>query len=239
MTAFVISAAGLGSRLGMNMPKCLLPIKSGRLIDYQLALLGPDADVRLVVGYMEKDVVSYVGARWPNVSYVRNPAYASTSNTFSLYLASRLLKGPFVAIDGDLLIEPASFSAFLRHCASAQRTTVGITRRTTDEAVGVQLDDKGNDNEGNIVRFLLATESNYSSCAFEWSGIAYFKDVEVQPNSRFVFEELAKSLPLPAFEIVCYEIDTLGDLARATERAASVDITIPDMPSVHIPPTIA
>ncbi len=56
----VIAAAGLGSRLGLGKPKCLLEVDNKPLIEYQLKLLKNVADVRVVVGFEEHLVIPLV-----------------------------------------------------------------------------------------------------------------------------------------------------------------------------------
>jgi choline kinase len=200
VTTVVISAAGLGTRLGMNMPKCLLPLHEGRLIDYQLALLPPGADVRIVVGFKETEVIDHVCRHWPDVTFVRNPNFATTSNSYSLHLATRWLKKPFIAIDGDLLIDPVAFRRFWDYCQTADPpTTIGIVPRASEAST------------------------------HEWCGIAYFNGLSVEPNQKYVFEELARYLPLPSFEIRCCEIDTPKDLEHAMQVFSSMTQPLPWM----------
>lgn len=221
---FVISAAGMGSRLGMNTPKCLLPIDKAKLIDYQLALLPPDSDIRIVVGFMEKEVISYVSRGWPNISFVRNPLFATTSNTYSLQLAAQHLKSPFFAIDGDLLIESVSFHRFLTTCISRPKSCVGVTRRTSQEAVGAKILD------GHVTDFFRPEHDKVEECEYEWCGIAYINGITITPNRRFVFEELALHLPLPAHEISCLEIDTPKDMENAISAVKSGKFSLPELP---------
>lgn len=183
MKRFVISAAGLGSRLGRDIPKCLLPIGEGCLIDYQLALLPPGSDVRIVVGFREHDVMAHVGRRWRDVTFVRNPAYATTSNTHSLHLAAQHIQGPFTAIDGDLIIAPDSFASFLELCDHAPSSLIGITPMTSEEAVAVRVV------EGDVTRFYRPGSEGQEGCTHEWCGIALIKGFSIGANRRFVFEE--------------------------------------------------
>ena len=71
----IISCAGLGSRLGLNKPKCLVEIGGRALIDYQLDLLKDIPDIRIVVGFMEEELIEHVRSIHPNVTFIRNPDY--------------------------------------------------------------------------------------------------------------------------------------------------------------------
>lgn len=203
----VISAAGLGSRLELNRPKCLVTIGENRIIDYQLSLLEDFKEIRIVVGFLEDHVIEYVKRKRPDVLFVRNPYYRTTSNSFSLHLASKDIQGPFLSVDGDLIISPESFSHFVKQTACSAESIVGITKAKTEEAVFVTLD-----NENNVTGFSLTDKE-----AYEWAGLAYLNGITIHPNTGFVFKEIEKHLPLPAQSIDCYEVDTQEDLANAVD----------------------
>src|SRR5690554_1814391 len=112
----IISAAGMGTRLGLNKPKCLVEINGKLVIDHLLELLTDVEQVRIVVGFMEASVISHVQKIRKDVIFVRNPEYKTTSNSHSLWLASHDIKSSFIAIDGDMIIEPLSFKSFIDKC---------------------------------------------------------------------------------------------------------------------------
>lgn len=203
----MISAAGLGSRLELNMPKCLVEIGGRKVIDYQLDLLREIEDLRIVVGFMEEAVISHVREIRNDVLFVRNPDYRTTSNSYSLYLATKDLPEPFVAIDGDLLIDPASFDEFLVRC-HGPKSVIGITESKTEEAVFVELDDSGE----NVVAFTRERRS-----AYEWSGLAYLASIAIHRNQGYLYREIEQHIPLPAQKVKCFEIDTPEDLNAAIE----------------------
>jgi len=199
----VISAAGIGSRLELNMPKCLVDIGGKKIIDYQLHLLRNIPNIRIVVGFMEDEVINYIRKIRKDVIFVRNPDYRTTSNSYSLHLATADLKEPFLSIDGDLIIDPCSFDSFLRKCGQ-DKSIVGITKVKTEEAVFAHLDDT------KIAKFSFTEPAEY-----EWAGIAYLHNIKIQKNTGFVFKEIEKYLPLEAKEIYCHEVDTPEDLRNA------------------------
>ena len=85
----IISAAGMGTRLGLNAPKCLLQFNGISIIQHQLDLLKDIEDVRIVVGFMEESVVKTVKAIRSDVVFVRNPFYQTTSNNYSISLGTK------------------------------------------------------------------------------------------------------------------------------------------------------
>jgi choline kinase len=207
----VISAAGLGSRLELNMPKCLVDIGSRKIIDYQLELLDDIEDVRIVIGFMEDAVIDHVLRIRDDALFVRNPDYQSTTNSYSLHLATKDLTAPFLTIDGDLLIEPESFKDFLARCDGSQ-SIVGVTEAKSEEAVFAHLD-----SDEHAVRAFSLNETS----PYEWSGIAYLKNVAIEKNAGFVFREIDRYLPLPIQKIACHEVDTPEDLNNAINALGS------------------
>lgn len=200
----VISAAGMGTRLGLNMPKCLLKFNGISIIEHQLNVLQNIENIRIVVGFMEEDVIRVVKSIRKDVIFVRNPEYRTTSNTFSISLATIGLNEPHVLIDGDLLINKRSFEDFIE-CYDGKNSLVGITKASTDEAVYVEI------NENNEIKsFSRKNKSNH-----EWSGIACLNNIIVKKDDPYLYQILEKHLPLKSKYIECSEIDTADDLKRA------------------------
>lgn len=204
----VILAAGLGSRLGLNIPKCLVEVNGRKIIDTQLELLEDISDVRIVVGFKEREVIDHVRKIRPDAVFVRNPNYANTTNCYSANLAVKYLQDPYIMIDGDVVIGKKKFENFLKICKNSKQNIIGITNSKTDEAVFVELD-----KDDNIVRFKRSPRDQN-----EWCGIAYLCDIEILSDENYVFHALEKRLPLKSFDFDCYEIDTPRDLEMAFDR---------------------
>ncbi|HOB54411.1 MAG TPA: NTP transferase domain-containing protein [Acidobacteriota bacterium] len=201
----IISAAGLGSRLGLDMPKCLLQINHKPIIEYQLELLRTVEDVRVVVGFLEDQVIDTIKRLRRDVVFIRNPLYRTTSTSYSLHLATKDLQDSFLIIDGDLLINPKSFETFLQRC-NGQASIIGITRAKTEDAVFVEVQNQ------QIVRFHRRPQTDY-----EWCGVAFLKDLPINKDLIYIYEELEKRCPLDCHEIECYEIDTPADYQQAIQ----------------------
>jgi choline kinase len=202
----IISAAGMGTRLGLNIPKCLLKFNGISIIEHQLKLLKDIESVRVVVGFMEEDVIKTVKFFRNDVIFVRNPDYQKTSNTYSISLATKNLKEPYLLLDGDLLINKRSFNNFVNFI-DKKNSLVGITEASTDDAVYVKLNKK---NE--VVSFSRKNKSEY-----EWSGIACLNGISVNKKKPYLYQTLEKHLPLQTKYIECSEIDTAEDLKRAQQ----------------------
>lgn len=205
----VISCAGLGSRLGLDMPKCMVELNGRTLVSYLLELCSDIEDVRVIVGFKERLVMNHVRSIRPDVTFVRNPDYASTSNSYSVYLATRDLKNPYVMIDGDMIIKPADFNNFLGVCAQSEKDIVGVAKSKTEEAVFVTLNERCE-----VTAFHRSPRAEH-----EWCGIAFFKSIQVVSEEGYVYKHFIDRLPLETFEFECYEIDTPEDLNLVSSHA--------------------
>ena len=184
----VICAAGLGSRLGKNMPKTLVNItEDKRIIDHQLELVEDFELVSIVVGYKCKDVVDYVKDKREDIRIIHNPGFENNSTAFS--------------IDGDLLINKKEFDNFVNSYDG--KTLLGITPAKTEDGVYVNL----NENQ-EVISFQRQPKTD-----FEWANIACInKPVIMDKNEDYVYPQFIKHLPLKAFIIEhLYEVDTPGD----------------------------
>jgi choline kinase len=207
----IICAAGLGSRLGLDMPKCLVSIGGRPLIFHLLKALEDVPNIRIVVGFKEDEVINYVKSIRPDVIFVRNPNYFSTTNAYSLYLGSHDLSEPFLNIDGDMYITKENFQLFESEIVDNQ-DLIGITKSYTEDAVFVRLDEQSR----------VSEFSRDKISDFEWTGIAYFANVKIQSNGKYVYQELEKVLPIKACEVTCYEIDTPQDLEFVTAQIGNL-----------------
>lgn len=201
----IILAAGMGSRLGMNQPKCLVEVHNKKIIDYQLELLRNFNDVRIVVGFKEEEVIDYVSKIRKDVVFVRNSQYNTTSNIFSAALATKHLAQPFFLLDGDVIINKNDFARFVKKCTESQDNIVGITKAKTEEPVFVEV------KNGYVSRF----STNYTT-AYEWCGLAYFYNLKIEDSYQgYIYKILEKNLPIKAYRLEVYEIDTPYDYALA------------------------
>ena len=204
----VIAAAGIGSRLGHGIPKCLVEVGGRPLIEHQLELLSAIADIRVVVGYMEQTVIDAVRRVNGSVIFVRNPNYRDTTTQESYALGAEGLTGACLFLDADIVFDAQSLGAFLASAAH-NALTIGVTAAKTDNAVFAETRRTANSFE--IVSF------SSQQSEFEWANIVSAPAGTFVRGGGPVFETLQKLLPAAAAEIISYEIDTEQDLERARE----------------------
>lgn len=227
----VIAAAGLGSRLGAATPKCLVKIDGRTLIERQLELLVDVPEVRVIVGFRERDVMEHVTAIRPDAVFVRNPDFARTHTIHSLRRAVQHSSRWFLAIDGDLVIEPSSFENFLTTCASAD-AVLGVGPSGTEDGVFVQTATVGQ-------RLVVTSFSRERHSDYEWTGMAHLHSGHIAEGERFVFETLVDDLPMRAAVLDAAEVDTPQDLQRARNLVRSWERSVDATASAVPEPSIA
>jgi NDP-sugar pyrophosphorylase family protein len=205
----VIAVAGLGSRLGHGKPKCLVEVAGRRILEWQLELLRDVPDVRLVVGYLEHEVIEAAFQLRRDLVIVRNPAYRTTTTQHSYWLGARHLENPCLYLDGDIIFAPESFRAFLA-AAAVHAPLIGVTEAKTEHAVFASTKTGPEKSSLEVHSFSRTERSDW-----EWANVACLPPNLLQENGRDVFSRLAGYTPLRAQPVECCEVDTEGDLAQA------------------------
>ena len=202
----VIAAAGLGSRLGLGKPKCLVEIDGYPIIAYQLELLKDIPNIRVVVGFEELDVMRVVRELRPDAVFVRNPSFRSTTTLASYAMGAEYVDKSCLFIDGDIIFQPDSFRSFVKSC-SKKNPLVGVTEAKTEDAVYAHIENNS------VIRFSRSENSK-----FEWANIVWVPPKYFSQEDRAVFERLEDDLPLPVCEVKSYEIDTAQDYEQASHH---------------------
>jgi len=118
----VILAAGIGSRLKPltdDIPKCLVSVNNKPLLEHQVDLFLSEESIReiiIIVGYRADLVRNFIKKTYKNANkilLIENKDYLNTNNMYSLFLAKDHIKGKFLFINGDVIIESKIFESFL------------------------------------------------------------------------------------------------------------------------------
>ena len=230
----VIAAAGVGSRLGLGIPKCLVEVRGRRIIEYLLDAVADIPCVRLVVGFRELEVMAHVRALRRDVLFVRNPSFLHTTTLQSLHLGVRGLNDPCLILDGDTIYDPPSLRRLCDLSADGA-PTVGVSTDITEDPVyaAVSHGARGAAGELTITGF-----SRTEVSAYEWANVAVVSPGLLTDTPTHVFQRLSTGLPMRAAVIERLEIDTEeifrraeAYLARREEaNAASVEPARPIVP---------
>jgi 2-aminoethylphosphonate-pyruvate transaminase len=113
----VILAAGMGTRLGgftKEQPKGFLEIDGRSLIERSIRNLLDHGISNIIIGtgYFHEHF-DLLRQKFPGVSTCRNEEFAVTGSMYTLYVLSKLVDGPFLLLESDLLYEPASIDYLL------------------------------------------------------------------------------------------------------------------------------
>lgn len=205
----VIACAGLGSRLGMGMPKCMIEIDGKTLLSRLIEILEPlVARIHIVVGYREELIIDHCSQYHRNVIVVRNPEYRGTNTAHSIQLGSVGIKNKALYLDGDLIIDPSSLQAFIAE-ANKLPLLIGVTRAKSSEAVFVTTGKREQD-KNTIYSFQRQPETQW-----EWANVFSSAPALLKEGGHFVYECIEPYLPTQVHELNLYEVDTPEDLQQA------------------------
>jgi GTP:adenosylcobinamide-phosphate guanylyltransferase len=213
----VIAAAGLGSRLGLGRPKCLLDFDGQPLIAHQLNLLKDIPDVRIVVGFEGQKVIDTARKIRSDILFVRNPAFRSTTTLHSYALGATGLTKNCVFMDADILFDPFGFQKFIDACQiDATDPLIAVTKAKTKDAVFAHV------KNSQVTKF-----SRTDLSKFEWANLCYLPPRYCESGDGAVFERMNGDLPLRSICIESLEIDTPEDYENALLHGGfgSTDLT--------------
>lgn len=214
----VIAAAGMGTRLGVVKPKCLVEVNGKTLLEYQLALLRGVENVFLVVGFMEEDVINFATKIRRDIIFVRNANFQHTKTLGSFYLAARIIDGSAIFMDGDMVIEPRSFAEFLNAAAQidGDDMLIAVSKRISDDPVYCDVERR---QEALTIRDF----SYEKKTPYEWANVVCMPAKRMENGTTHTFEHLQKFLPASAKIIERLEIDTPEDLRDAEKFLETSD----------------
>jgi L-glutamine-phosphate cytidylyltransferase len=220
----VILMAGIGSRLGNALPKCLTPLRADyTILDHQLENLEAFAgNIIAVVGF-KRDLIL---ERHPELLFAYNPLYDETNTSQSLLIALRHVRGEDVLfLNGDVVFDPRIIAALLECEGSCMAV---VRSRVADEEVKFSLDARGR---------IQAVSKSVTESIGEAIGINLIRawDLELvtlcleQCDRTDYFERgleiaIGRGLVLHPVDVSCFpcvEIDFIDDLNRAKEMIGS------------------
>ena len=118
----VILSAGIGSRLKPltdENPKCLVEVANKPILGHQIDLFINNKNVEeilIVIGYKPDLVRSFIENNYggkQKIICIENKDFLTTNNMYSLFLTKNYVKGKFLLINGDVILEPEIVNDFL------------------------------------------------------------------------------------------------------------------------------
>ena len=238
VTTALLLAAGTGSRLyplTKSEPKCMTFVNGKSILERMVASLNYHGFKRLVIvtGHLEGCIRNYLGNQIGDmkIEYIYSPLYKSTNNIYSLWMARKAIKEPFLLLESDLVYDKSLLGKMLtpdRIAVSRMCNWMNGTRVVLHESEVVEKFISGNAKDLGVDRF--KTVNIYSFSVKSWERIVKrldecILDGKVNDYYETVFADLVAegNLSLKAVEFdqrLWYEIDTLGDLAEAEKLFA-------------------
>jgi choline kinase len=231
ITTALLLAAGTGSRLlplTKKSPKCLTMVNETSILERLINSLNQHGFKRLVVvtGHLEDCLRNYLGTRAGNVKieYVFSPLYKTTNNIYSLWMARKVIKEPFLLIESDLVFDPSLLADMLypdRIAVARMQPWLNGSTVTIDPSN--RVDAFYNTSKGKRDRY--KTVNIYSLSLGSWHRVIqeldrYILAGRVNDYYEAVFQQMVAEDKL-SFQAVFfdhkpwYEIDTMEDLASA------------------------
>lgn len=201
LPTIIINAAGRGTRLGRQQPKCLVPFRNRPLIHWQLQSLQAFPDIVVVVGFHADDVMNAVRSIRSDARFVFNKRFADTGTASSLCLGALASQGPVVSLDGDMLVHPVDFISL---CA-ASLPCIGVSAIQSNSPVIVTVTSS---QPQLAVRFLTEPAQEGGGECFEWTGLVVFDPTTLPLDATgHVFQMISPLLPCHAIRVRCCEVD--------------------------------
>lgn len=198
--SIVINAAGLGSRLGLNIPKSMVEVLGRPLIDWQFSIIPSDVEVIVVVGFKGRELADTVKKIRPDSVVVINHNFMQTKTAGSFTLGSKFGGKRLVSLDGDLLTTRATLNKFIY----SEINLLGLSRVQSVTPVYTEV------LKDNVINFSYEVPTNY-----EWTGLANLsQELSQNLGDKHMFQGIQKFLPMNFVEINCIEIDEISDLYR-------------------------
>jgi NDP-sugar pyrophosphorylase family protein len=108
----LLLAAGLGSRLTPltdALPKCLVCVSGVPILERLVRSLDAHRFERLVIvtGYRAETISGYLGESFGGIAieYLLSPLFATTNNSYSLWLARQLIDEAFLLLESDVVFD--------------------------------------------------------------------------------------------------------------------------------------
>ncbi|MDE7244673.1 MAG: NTP transferase domain-containing protein [Oscillospiraceae bacterium] len=201
----VIAAAGVGSRLGASLPKCLIKAAGHTIFEYQLKALQWADEIRMVVGYQADEVIEQVSKVNPDVVFIHNRDFATTNLRQSYFLGAKGLSEKALFLDGDTIIGRTASDLFCRYCQSGE-DFVAVTNTCSADPIYAGIQDE------KVCWFSYERPSEY-----ELANAAFLSVEKLEYINTLFYVQLEKYLPIKAVFTDNLEIDTSLDLEHAQQ----------------------
>lgn len=205
----IIAAAGVGSRLGAGIPKCLVEVGGHAVFEYQLRAFSWADEIRMVVGYHGDEVVKRVSAVAPQVKFIHNREYSTTNLRQSYYLGAQGVAGKALFLDGDTIMGKAA-AGTIHQSLEEGEDFIAVVRSMSENPIYAGVE------QGMVRWFSYERPSDY-----ELANAAFMDAGKLEYLNTLFYVQLEQHLPTKAVPIESLEIDTPEDLHHAERQIAA------------------
>ena len=195
----IISCAGMGTRLKMNVPKATIDIDGKPLLIRTLEMLDDVKDIRIIVGYKADSVINLAKQYRKDLTFIYNHDYINTGTGASVLLGAKNARKYILTIDGDIIIHPEDMKKILQ----AKKEFVGVCDISTDGPVLTITKGK------NVIGF------SREEGGYEWTGVTMLKSDNLPKTTGHTYQIIEPLLPISYKKIRQKEIDTPHDYENA------------------------
>ena len=220
----IILAAGIGSRLGHNIPKALVKLDSSTtILQSQINSLKKYVTLRdliIVTGY-KKELIKQ---RYKDFNFAVNRKYASTNTSKSLLngLESVDIKEDIIYMNGDVIFDPEIIQLILNNrdinqiCVNSEKVSEEEVKYSLDEIGNIKcLSKEVKEPLGEAVGINYINRE-YLAEFINCLKLCEDKDYH-EKAVEFAIEKGIKFSPLNIESRFCIEVDFKEDLAKATK----------------------
>ena len=201
--SIVISAAGFGTRMGLDTPKSLIQINGCSVIQYQLRLIDKAVELIVVVGFKAELVAREVWITRTDAIVVINHRFQNSGTASSLSLGARICSERVVGLDGDVLLSKASLDKFL----STNENLLGVMQISSYDAHKVKFENEL------ILEFDTSENSNW-----EWTGpISISRNDCKNIGEGHVYQGISNLLPMKGTIVDGVELDYPSDVLKCKD----------------------
>lgn len=221
----VVLAAGMGQRLGGDLPKPLTLLASGEsILERQMRLLTNHfslSDIRLVVGYEKEQIQT----AFPSIQTVENLAYAKQNTSKSLLCALEGLDDDLIWLNGDVVFRDTVLKGLALRQQSAMLVNKGPV---ADEEVKYSLASDGSISEVSK-QVIGGLGEAVGINRVQREDLPLFREKLRLCGEQDYFEKALEALivdgvklwPVTVAMDDCIEVDFPEDLVRANQLIAS------------------
>ena len=209
----VILAAGMGTRMGIDKPKCMIKINGVTIIERQLTILNNLGinNITVVTGYKREIIENLVKNKY-GVKCIYNEDYEKYNNWKSLLIGIKNVNDNTIIIDGDLVFNKRILESLLK-CNDESCMVIDSNKIYSDESMRVSVENA----------YINSISKKYPNSYGEYIGIARINNknldclrdsLENSADDDYYDTHIVKSVKcrvLDTFGFEWIEVDTRDD----------------------------